>query len=65
MKRFVEGVDREQSTLFPKQLEDFVAEDNPTRVVEALSRRLILAGWGSAVLIRRRRAVHPITRRFL
>jgi hypothetical protein len=26
MKRFVEGVDRKQGTLFPEQLEDFVSE---------------------------------------
>ena len=29
MKRFVEGVDRGQSTLFPDMLEDWVEEDNP------------------------------------
>ena len=28
MKRFVEGVDRGQSTLFPECLEDWVVEDN-------------------------------------
>ena len=34
MKRFIEGVERSQSTLFPERLEDFVAEDNPVRVVD-------------------------------
>ena len=29
MKRFVEGVDRSQATLFPEYLEDWVGEDNP------------------------------------
>jgi hypothetical protein len=29
MKRFVEGVDRWQSTLFPASLDDYVTEDNP------------------------------------
>jgi len=29
MKRFVEGEDRSQSTLFPERLEDYVGEDNP------------------------------------
>ena len=35
MKRFVEGVDRGQSTLFPDRLEDWIGEDNPVRVIEA------------------------------
>ncbi len=29
MKRFVEGVDRGQSTLFPDRLEDWIGDDNP------------------------------------
>ena len=32
MKRFVEGVDRDQATLFPECLEDWVEEENPVRV---------------------------------
>ncbi len=32
MNRFVEGVDRGQSTLFPDRLEDWIGEDNPVRV---------------------------------
>jgi transposase len=46
MKRFVEGVDREQGTLFPEQLEDFVSEDNPVRVVEAFVEALGLGELG-------------------
>jgi transposase len=34
MKRFVEGQDRSQSTLFPECLEDYIAEDNPVRAIE-------------------------------
>lgn len=34
MKRFIEGQDRSQSTLFPESLEDYIAEDNPVRVIE-------------------------------
>ena len=34
MKRFVEGLDRGQSTLFPASLDDYVAEDNPVRAVD-------------------------------
>ena len=34
MKRFIEGEDRNQSTLFPECLEDYIAEDNPVRVID-------------------------------
>ena len=46
MKRFVEGVDGNQSPLFPEQLEDLVAEDNPTRVMEAFVEALDLRSVG-------------------
>ena len=35
MKRFVEGENRNQSTLFPEMLEDYVSDNNPVRVIEA------------------------------
>jgi hypothetical protein len=35
MRRFVEGVDRGQTTLFPECLEDWIGEDNPVRVMDA------------------------------
>ena len=34
MKRFVEGVERSQSTFLPESLDDFVGEDNAVRVVD-------------------------------
>src|ERR1700719_4455102 len=34
MKRFVVGIDRSQTTLFPECLEDWIDEDNPVRVIE-------------------------------
>src|SRR6201988_281087 len=34
MKRFVEGIDRSQSTLFPECVEDWISEDNPVRVID-------------------------------
>jgi transposase len=34
MKRYVEGQDRSQATLFPESLEEYIAEDNPVRVVD-------------------------------
>ena len=35
MAGFVEGIDRSQTTLFPASLEDYVAEDNPVRAIDA------------------------------
>jgi transposase len=46
MKRFIEGVDRRQTTLFPDRLEDFVAEDNPVRVIDVFVDELDLGGLG-------------------
>jgi transposase len=46
MKRFVEGVDRGQSTLFPECLEDWIVEDNPVRVIDAFADELDLTGLG-------------------
>ena len=46
MKRFVEGVDREQGTLFPERLDDYIGEDNPVRVVAVFVDELDLAVLG-------------------
>ena len=46
MKRFVEGDDRYQSTLFPETLDDYVAEENPIRVIEAFIDELDLDHLG-------------------
>jgi len=46
MTRFVEGVDRTQSILFPATLDEYVAEDNPVRVIEAFVDTLDLARLG-------------------
>ena len=53
MKRFVEGVDRGQSTLFPECLDDWIEEDNPVRVIDCLSMSLISVRSISAGSIRR------------
>ena len=37
MKRFIEGVDRDQATLFPERLDDYVGGDKPS-----FDRRLIV-----------------------
>ncbi len=46
MKRFIEGENRFQSTLFPESLEDYIAEDNSIRVVDAFVTRLNLKELG-------------------
>jgi len=46
MVRFIEGVDRGQVTLFPEQLEDYVDEDNPVRVVDVFVDALNLKDIG-------------------
>jgi transposase len=46
MKRFIEGEDRSQVTLLPECLDDYIAEDNPVRVVEAFVEELDLHGLG-------------------
>ncbi len=46
MKRFVEGEDRTQVTLLPECLDDFVAEDNPVRVIDVFIDELDLTGLG-------------------
>ncbi len=46
MKRFIEGVDRGQGTLFPECLADWVGEDNPVRVVDVFVDELDLGDLG-------------------
>jgi transposase len=46
MKRFIEGENRFQSTLFPESLEDYIAADNAIRVVDAFVEKLDLKQLG-------------------
>jgi transposase len=46
MRRFVEGINREQATLFPEYLEDWIDEDNPVRAIDAFVDKLDLSGLG-------------------
>ena len=64
MSGFVEGIDRSQSSLFPAKLEDYVAEDNLVRAVDAFVDGLDLGklGFGRfAPLERGRPCYHPAT----
>jgi len=42
MSRFVEGQDRQQQTLLPASLDDYVDEDNAVRVVDVYVDELLL-----------------------
>ena len=62
MKRFIEGEDRNQSTLFPECLDDYIAEDNPARVVDVFVDELDLGQLGFGRVepkITGRPAYHP------
>lgn len=64
MKRFIEGEDRRQATLLPESLEDYVAEDNPVRVIDVFIDELDLGALGFARVIPEvtgRPAYHPAT----
>ena len=62
MKRFVEGIDRSQSTLFPERLDDWIGDDNPVRVIDVFVDELDLGGLGFARVVPRatgRPSYHP------
>ena len=46
MSGFIEGESRYQSTMFPERLDDYVGEDNATRVIDVFIDRLDLSGLG-------------------
>lgn len=48
MSGYIEGIDREQVTLFPDRLEDWIGEDHPVRVVDAFVDALDLSEAGFA-----------------
>lgn len=62
MKRFIEGEDRNQTILLPECLDDYIAEDNPVRAVDAFVEELDLQGLGfdgAAPAVTGRPAYHP------
>ena len=46
MKRFVEGLDRGQATLFPECMHDWIDAENPVRVIDGFVDALDLGGLG-------------------
>ena len=64
MAGFVEGIDRSQHSLFPAVLDDYVAEDNPVRAIEAFADGLDLGQVGFTrveALVTGRPGYHPAT----
>src|SRR5215470_6849677 len=62
MSGFICGADRSQATMFPAQLEDYVAEDNPVRVIDFFVDQLDLRGLGFSAVDPKetgRPAYHP------
>lgn len=46
MKRFIEGQNRSQTTLLPESLDEYIAEDNTIRLIDAFVNRLPLMDLG-------------------
>src|ERR1700751_1544514 len=64
MKRYVVSQDRSQSTLFPEVLDDYIAEDNPVRVVDVFVDELDLKDLvfeGAEPEVTGRPSYHPAT----
>ena len=62
MKRYIQGEERSQVTLLPECLDDYIAEDNPVRVVDVFVDELDLAALGFegvAPAITGRPSYHP------
>jgi len=62
MGRFIEGEDRQQVALLPECLDDYIAEDNPVRVIDAFVGELDLAELGfqgAMPAVTGRPAYHP------
>ena len=49
MGRFVEGEDRRQPTMLPACLDDYIADDNPVRAVDAFIEELDLSATSRGV----------------
>lgn len=64
MKRFIEGEDRSQSTLFPELVDDYISEENPVRVIDVFIDELDLMELGFEQVVPQltgRPSYHPST----
>ena len=46
MSRFIDEADRNQGTLLPERIDEYVSEENPVRVIDAFVEELDLARLG-------------------
>ena len=46
MSRFIDEADRSQGTLLPERIDEYVADENPVRVIDAFVAELDLARLG-------------------
>ena len=60
---FIEGEARTQATLFPERLDDYIAEDNPIKVIDVFIDSINLSGMGFKTIpsATDRPAYHPAT----
>ena len=63
MTDFIEGENRFQATLFPEQLDDYIAEENPVRVIDVFIDAIDLSGLGFKTVpeVTGRPGYHPAT----
>ena len=64
MKRFIEGENRSQSTLFPERLDEYITEDNAVRVIDFFVEKLDLQELGFSGVepsVTGRPGYHPAT----
>ena len=63
MTDFIEGENRFQATLFPDQLDDYIAEDNSVRVIDVFIDGINLSsvGFNTESEATGRPAYHPAT----
>lgn len=46
MRRFIQGEERSQATLFPERIDEYIGEDNPVRVIDVFIDTLDISGLG-------------------
>ena len=63
--RFVAGQDRNQSTLFPELLDDYIGDDNPVRAIDVFVDELRLGDLGFAVQQTAESAGYSVVRAFV
>jgi len=63
MSGFIEGENRQQSTLFPERVDDYIDEDSPVRVIDYFIDKLDISGLGfkAEPAITGRPGYHPRT----